>query len=122
MENLSTIELDAGTETDKLSNYILGSLTDDEIDDIEVRRTLAPATSMANEPVTIGLILVAGAKAAAAIAGAITAYMKYRTQQLENQAKLQPHQTVTIRVLEGEVPESIRKLAGTVRLETPNKA
>jgi hypothetical protein len=108
-----------------MSDYILHALTDAEIDEVEVRRKLAPAAGLANEPVTIGIVIVASIKAATAIAGAITAYLQLKAKQAENEAKAgataNDGHKVILRVLDGEIPDSIKKLSGAVLLDTGNK-
>jgi hypothetical protein len=126
MNETLAIKLDAGSETDAMSKYILAQLTDDEIDEIEVKRTLAPQSGLANEPVTVGIIVVASIKAVTAIAGAITAYLNYRAKQIEAQKSQTGNTTTALPtpkfiILDGPIPPALAGIPGVSQSEVSSK-
>lgn len=54
------LTLSAGDDTEDLLQCVLDGFNDEELDEIEVERRYAPSRGMANEPVTIMVILTLG--------------------------------------------------------------
>jgi hypothetical protein len=118
-------QIDAGSETGSLTDFVMKELTDEEIDEIEVKRKLSTPTGLANEPITIGVIIVASLKAVAAISTAISAYINYRAkkiggsgQEISPQSdKRQGLEPIKLKILEGIVPVDLTRLGPEVQLE-----
>jgi hypothetical protein len=84
------IRIEAGDDTESLVQTVLKDLSDEEIDQLGVKREYAPVSGLASEPVTIAVILVASLKAAAAVGSALAAYIKYKTEKLKKEAVSSP--------------------------------
>lgn len=80
------IRIEAGDDTESLLQTVLKDLSDEEIDQLGVKREYAPVSGLASEPVTIAVILVASLKAATALGTALAAYIAYKTEKLKKEA------------------------------------
>ena len=88
-----TIYVSSGEATESVLKSILERLTDADLDEVEIKREFSRAEGFASEPVTISVVIVASAKAIAALASAITAYLTYRAQKLKaDQSGVQPRE------------------------------
>lgn len=77
------IRVEAGSDIEPLLKNVLTALTDDEIDEMQVKREFAPVSGLASEPITTAAIIVASLKAATALGTALAAYIKLKTEKLK---------------------------------------
>jgi hypothetical protein len=133
MEEPLEIRIEAGDQTEELTQYLLKDMPNEQLDTVDVDRIYERNAGTANEPVTVGVILtiaigteagVAAFKAVQAIAEAVKQYIEYRTKKLEQEkTAAESPETMRVLVLRGNPPREITTLGGTrlVRVEVESK-
>lgn len=110
------IRIEAGDDTESLLQTVLKDLSDEEIDQVGVKREYAPVSGLASEPVTIAVILLASLKAATALGPAFAAYIAYKTEKLKKEAAQSSGsvQPAPIIIKTSQVaPSALKNLRGT---------
>ena len=78
---MSTIEIRAEKDTEEIIKYILSTLNDEQLDQIEVDREYAYNEGLASEPVTTAVILTLSTTAILAIARSIEKWIELERQR-----------------------------------------
>jgi hypothetical protein len=56
---MATIEVAAGDDTEAFLRFVMSEISGDELDQIEVARTMHPAVGLASEPITVAVVFAA---------------------------------------------------------------
>lgn len=110
------IRIEAGDNTESLLQTVLKDLSDEEIDQLGVKREYAPVSGLASEPVTIAVILLASLKAATALGSALAAYIAYKTEKLKKETAPSPgsvQPTPIVIKTSQEAPSVLKNLRST---------
>jgi hypothetical protein len=99
------LTVSAGDETEDLARFIFESLDDETLDEIEVDRTYAPGHGLANEPITIAVLLTLGPTVISGVSTLIGKWIDGR--QAERQLKLE----IAARGVSGDAAALLTELA-----------
>ena len=99
------LSLNAGEDTEDLAEYVLNALDDETLDEVDVEREHAPAHGLANEPVTLTVVLTLAPPLIAGVTTLIKNWMDNRSK--ERQLEL----TIVARGVSPEAQETLDELA-----------
>lgn len=77
---MSSIKLRFGDATEDLLGFLTRSLSDDEVDEIEVERVMAKSVGLASEPTTVAAVVTLSSVVAISLCRLIERYFEERRQ------------------------------------------
>jgi len=89
---MTTLLIAAGDETEDLLQFVTSNIDDETLDQIDVRRELAPPSGVISEPITTAVTLQLGAVAVIAVARLIERWLEMRDQEMQRRVVLEAYQ------------------------------
>jgi hypothetical protein len=77
---MTTLKIEAGDQTEDLIQYVTRRLDDATLDEIDINRELAKPSSLASEPITIGVTVALGTAAIAAVTRLVERWLESQRQ------------------------------------------